>query len=225
MKLKTAPYEPLDEASDKNVTLKTVFLLALATAKRVGEIHGLSYIISHSLNWQKVYLSLDPAFVAKTQVPGRANTAPKPIEIPALTQVLDQGEEDLLLCPVRALKRYLRITRKVRPECSRLFVSSHKKVKKPISKNTISYWIRNVISDAYKRSHERDAEEVKVKAHEVRAIATSLLFKKNSSLTDVMEAASWRSQTTFSSFYLRDVTHKSLDLHTLGPVVAAQHQV
>ena len=225
MKLKTTPYEPLNEASDKNVTLKTVFLLALATAKRISEIHGLSYIISHSLNWQKVYLSLDPAFVAKTQVPGRANTEPRPIEIPALTQVLDQGEEDLLLCPVRALKRYLKITRKARPECSRLFVSSHKKVKKPISKNTISYWIRNVISDAYKRSHERDAEEVKVKAHEVRAIATSLLFKKNSSLTDVMEAASWRAQTTFSSFYLRDITHKSLDLHTLGPVVAAQHQV
>ena len=141
------------------------------------------------------------------------------------TQVLDQGEEDLLLCPIRALRRYLKITSKVRPEYSRLFVSSHKKGKKPISKNTISYWIRNVISDAYKNSHERDTELVKVKAHEVRAIATSLLFKKNSSLSEVMEAASWRSNTTFSSFYLRDVTHRSLDLHTLGPVVAAQHQV
>jgi len=73
--------------------------------------------------------------MAKTQVPGRANTEPRPIEIPALTQVLVQGEENLLLGPVIALKRYLKITRKVRSECSRLFVSSHRNVKKPISKN------------------------------------------------------------------------------------------
>ena len=168
---------------------------------------------------------MDPAFVAKTQLPGRPTTAPQPIEVPALEQVLGPGEEDLLLCPVRALKRYLKITKIARPDCSRLFVSSHKDVKKAISKNTISYWIRQVIADAYRHSQEGDLNQVKVKAHEVRAIATSLLFKKNSSLKDVMDAASWRSHTTFASFYLRDVTHKSLDLHTLGPVVAAQHLV
>ena len=98
-------------------------------------------------------------------------------------------------------------------------------MKKAINKNTISYWIRQVINNAYENSQERDLEQVKVTAHEVRAIATSLLFKKNSSLRDVMKAASWRSHTTFASVYLRDVTHKSLDLHTLGPVVAAQQLV
>ena len=168
---------------------------------------------------------MDPAFIAKTQIPGRPTTDPKPIEVPALKQVLDQGEEDLLLCPVRALKRYLKITKKARPDCSRLFVSSHKNVKKTISKNTISYWIRKVITDSYRHSQERDIDQAQVKAHEVRAIATSLLFKRNSSLKDVIDAASWRSHMTFASFYLRDVTHKSLDLHSLGPVVAAQHLV
>ena len=39
--LRHAPYEPLNEASDRNLTLKTVFLLALASAKRVGELHAL----------------------------------------------------------------------------------------------------------------------------------------------------------------------------------------
>ena len=105
LKLKTTPYEPLDQASDKDVTLKTIFLLALATAKRVSELQGLSYIVSHSLNWQKVVLSMDTAFVAKTQVPGKPSTDPETIEVPALEQVLDKGEEDLLLSPVRALKK------------------------------------------------------------------------------------------------------------------------
>jgi len=83
----------------------------------------------------------------------------------------------------------------------------HNNVKKQITKNTISYWIKLVINRAYENSQERDLEQVKVKAHEVRAIATSLLFKKNSSLKDVMRAASWRSHNTFASFYLRDLTH------------------
>ena len=47
---------------------------------------------------------MDAAFVAKTQVPGKSSTEPEPIEIPALEQILDKGEENLLLCSVRALK-------------------------------------------------------------------------------------------------------------------------
>ena len=36
-----APYEPLHKASKLHVTIKTAFLLALATAKRCSEIHAL----------------------------------------------------------------------------------------------------------------------------------------------------------------------------------------
>ncbi|XP_068240306.1 uncharacterized protein [Palaemon carinicauda] len=38
------PFEPLKDIVDRNLTLKVVFLLALASAKRAGEIHGLSYV-------------------------------------------------------------------------------------------------------------------------------------------------------------------------------------
>ena len=46
--LKRAPYEPLTAASEQFVGLKALFLLALASAKRVGELHGLSYQVFHS---------------------------------------------------------------------------------------------------------------------------------------------------------------------------------
>jgi hypothetical protein len=36
------PFEPMDRASLKFVTLKTVFLVALATAQRRSELHALS---------------------------------------------------------------------------------------------------------------------------------------------------------------------------------------
>jgi integrase len=37
------PFEPIERASLKNITLKMVFLVALATAQRRSELHALSY--------------------------------------------------------------------------------------------------------------------------------------------------------------------------------------
>ena len=41
------PYEPLHKASRFHLTLKTVFLLAMATARRVSEIHAFSMDSGH----------------------------------------------------------------------------------------------------------------------------------------------------------------------------------
>ena len=45
--LQKAPYEPLHKASKLHVTLKTAFLLALATAKRCSKIHALAMDSKH----------------------------------------------------------------------------------------------------------------------------------------------------------------------------------
>jgi uncharacterized membrane protein len=37
------PFEPMDRASLKNITLKTVFFVALATTQWRSELHALSY--------------------------------------------------------------------------------------------------------------------------------------------------------------------------------------
>ena len=224
LSLMKSPYEPLDKVSLRFLSLKTVFLIALASAKRVSEIHAISHVVSHKRDWSSVSLSLLPEFVAKTQVPGRASSGVLPFSIPALTTILGESDPDALLCPVRALRVFLRKTQHLRPGCRRLFVTTNTQTPKGVSKNTISFWIRQVIRSAYEGTSEEDRALVKVKAHEVRALATSLLFRKNCSIEDVMSAASWRSHSTFASFYLRDAAHQYLDLHSLGPVVAA-HQV
>ena len=41
--LSKSPYEPLREASFKHLTLKTVFLLAMASAGRRSELHALRF--------------------------------------------------------------------------------------------------------------------------------------------------------------------------------------
>ena len=65
--LTTAPYEPLKDAEERLLAHKMLFLLALALAKRVGELHTLSHRVSHSTGWREVSFSFVPGFVAKTQ--------------------------------------------------------------------------------------------------------------------------------------------------------------
>lgn len=215
------PFEPLASASRESITLKTVFLVALATAKRVSELQAISAAVTHSDRWKSMTLTFARDFVAKTQRPSDPSTALQPVTLPALS-VVGPNDLDAQLCPVRALRTYLDVTKKFRPECKRLFVSLFPNAKKNVGKNTLSRWIRRVIRQAYLDSSPDELKELKVSAHEVRAISTSLAFLHNSSLQDVMLAASWRGHSTFSTFYLRDVTHHYGELSALGPVVAAQ---
>ena len=54
------PYEPLKLSSDKHLTWKTSFLLALASVKRVSELHCLPYLVSHSSGWWSRTFSFVP---------------------------------------------------------------------------------------------------------------------------------------------------------------------
>ena len=72
---------------------------------------------------------------------------------------------------------------------------------------------------AHASASEEDCRSLKVSAHEVRSVAMSLLFKRNCMVHQVLKAGTWSAQSTFSTFYLRDVTHRHLDTSAIGPVV------
>ena len=61
------PYEPLRMVDERFLAHKTLFLLALASAKRICELHALSFCISHSKGWSEASFRFVPGFVAKTQ--------------------------------------------------------------------------------------------------------------------------------------------------------------
>ena len=112
--LRSSSFEPLTIISLRDLTRKTLFLLSLATAMRVGEIQALSRWVSFSTS--AAGLSYVPEFVAKTE------SALRPL--PRSFGDFAAGmPEDLLLCPVRALSAYLDRTSSIvhRPRC--LFVS------------------------------------------------------------------------------------------------------
>ena len=101
--LNSAVFEPLRSASLWNLTKKVLFLLALATAKRVGELQALS----RSVSFVHVDASLSyvPEFVAKTE--SLSNSIPRSFLVKSLSDFAAGLDEELLLCPVRAFRIYL----------------------------------------------------------------------------------------------------------------------
>ena len=135
-----APYEPLRTCEERFLAQKTLFLLALALGKRIGELHALSYRVSHTRNWGEVSFSFVTGFVAKTQDPSSLAPRFEGFSVPALPNARN-NRNGRLLCPVRAVKVYLDRTAPHRPRCERLF-----------AKITVSFWLRKTISRAYELS-------------------------------------------------------------------------
>ena len=217
-----ALYEPLRTCEERFLAQKTLFLLALASAKRIGELHALSYRVSHTRDWGEVSFAFVTGFVAKTQDPSSLAPRFEGFTVPALTNAR-KNRNGRLLCPVRAVKVYLDRTAPHRPRCERLFVTAGRS-KKEISKTTVSFWLRKTISRAYELSGTALPVPAP-RARETRGIAPSILFRKNFAVDQVLKAGTWRRHTTFTRHYLRDIAHKSLDTFHLGPVVAAQSVV
>ena len=214
-----APYEPLQTCEERFLAQKALFLLALASAKRIGELHALLYHVSRTRGWGEVSFSFVAGFVTKTQDPSSLAPRFEGFSVPALPNVRNNCN-GRLLCPVRAVRCYLDRTAAHRPCCELLFVTAWCS-KKEISKTTVSFWLRKTISLAYQLSGTEQPVPAP-RAQETRGVAPSLLFKKSFTVDQVLKAGTWRKHTTFTRQYLRDIAHQSFDTFHLGPVVAAQ---
>ena len=126
--LTKAPFQPMKDTDLKYLTLKTAFLLVLATSKRRSEIHAwVANKVSNLGQWEKVSLFPSSDFIAKNQLAREGSQSVSPVTIPALTTIVDrQFKEDRTLCPVRALRYYLDRTKDLRGSRSLLFISFKK---------------------------------------------------------------------------------------------------
>ena len=209
-------FEPLSQASFRALTMKTLFLLALATAKRVGELQALSSVVTFVAG--DACLSYIPQFVAKSE--SLTRSIPRSFLVKSLADFAAGLDDDLLLCPVRALRLYLPRARSLSPGRHRLFVSPRRPTRH-LSKNALSFFLREVISAAGATRPQVGP----LRAHEVRSVSTSVAFHRNWSVSSVLESATWASSSVFSSFYLRDIQHEYDGLLSLGPFVAAGSRI
>ena len=186
MALSKAPFGPLKDASLKLLTFKTVFLMALASGKRWGEVHSWTYSsLRHKPPWKEVTISLF-AFWAKNQLAPDGPDLLRPVVIPALKPFLSSNlTEDMTLCPVRALRYYLDRTSASRKGKNRLFISFKDSFNKDIQRSTISSWIKQTVILAYQSSGSNN-KDLQVKAHDIRSVSASLAFKGGVSLEQIL---------------------------------------
>ena len=176
--LTKAPFEPMKDTDLKHLTLKTAFLLALASGKRRSEIHAwVANKVSNLGQWEKVALFSSSDFIAKNQLAREGSQSVSPVTIPALTTIVDrQFKDDRNLCPVRALRYYLDRTKDLRGSHSLLFISFKKGHTSDIRPATLSSWLKQTILLCYKQADQQALDLVQVKAHDIRAFAASKAF-------------------------------------------------
>ncbi len=153
------PFEPIEEISDRLLTLKTVFLLAISSLKRVGDLQALSVAPSY-LNFApglaKVFLYPRAGYVPK--VP---SSTPRPVVLQAFCPPPFR-EPDHTYVHRAALWR----------KADRLLVCyGPAKIGHPVSKQTLSRWIVDAITVAYESSDL--PSPLGVKAHSTRSVAAS----------------------------------------------------
>ena len=204
------PFEPLARASFLDKTKKALFLLAMATAKRVSELQALSFSVS--FQGEDLVLYYDPFFRAKTE--SASNPLPRSVIVPSLSDFAGDLPERVQ-CPVRAIKFLRKAARSASYIPSRLFVSP-RNLERAMSKNVMSFYLRQLIVDsgAVSTSHPP-------RAHDIRGIATSLNYYSNLSLSNLMQVATWKSNRVFASRYLKEVSATQDNIRQFGPLVIA----
>ena len=209
-------FEPLGYSSLRDITRKTLFLLALALAKRVSELQALSS--NEGFTKQGAVVSLILNFRAKND--NKMKGLPRNFVVKGL-QDLVGPEEERKLCPVRALRAYLQRTKEFRDGQSTNLFLAPSNPRRIATKNALAYLLKSTIIEAHKDVSTETGTVCKVKPHEMRAVATSLSFEHNLSIDSVLEAAQWRSNSVFASHYLKEISIQYENCRALGPVVSA----
>ncbi len=169
------PFEPIEEISDRHLSLKTTFLLAITSLKRVGDLQALSVAPS--------YLDFAPG-LAKAFLYPRAGytpkvptTAPRPVVLQAFhpPPFRDSDQAKLnCMCPVRALDTYVHRATQWRRSDQLLVCVGPPRRGLPATKHTISRWIVETITACYESSGL--PSPLGVKAHSTRGMAASKAF-------------------------------------------------
>ena len=173
---------PARHLSLKSLTFKVVTLLALVSAQRAQTLHILK-CTNMTISKDLVVFHIDST--VKHSRPGKSL---QPIELKAY-------HRDKRLCIVHYLNYYLRRTSPIRGNHSKLFLSFHRPYK-PVSKDTISRWIKFTLHEAGVPQHYT--------AHSTRSASTSAVAQQLP-IDVILKTAQWSNQRSFDLFYNKPV--------------------
>ena len=136
-----------------------------------------------------LFLSFLPEFRAKSE--SEARPLPRSFRVHSLADFVGDLPDELLLCPVRALRVYLDRTVSLPSRPRTLFVSPRAPARS-LSRNALSFFLRSVIADSYSSaglslpvvfssssSSSSSRPHSSVHAHGVRGVTASCAFHRN----------------------------------------------
>lgn len=171
---------PYDEMSLKCMSQKLAMLLSLLSGQRVQTLHKLSI---DSMKMDDTKCVFDIQMLLKQTRRGKHLA---PIELLAY-------QDNSSLCIVQLMKIYLKRTANIRKDAKQLFIS-YQKPYGPVSKDTLSRWIKEMLIKA-------GIDTTHFGAHSVRSASTSAAARKGLSVDTIMKAAGWSAESTFTKFY------------------------
>ncbi len=177
---------PANALTLKQITQKLVMLLALVSAQRTQTLHKLRL---DNLRYRGSTAIFHITDLIKQSRPGKTG----------FTVELEAYPVDRRLCVVTYLKHYIHQTRHLRGKETQLFISV-KKPHEPVSKDTISRWISNVLKDA-------GIDVERFKPHSTRAASTSAANELGVPVSTILKTAGWSNEQTFSKYYKKPVKH------------------
>ena len=206
-------FEPLSQASFRAPTL---FLLALATAKRVGELQALSSIVTFVAG--DACLSYIPQFVAKSE--SLTRSIPRSFLVTSLADFAAGLDIDLLLCPVKAIRLYLLRAWSLSPCRHRLFVSL-RRLSRAMYKNAVSFFFERLSLLLRQLALTLDPSGLLKSAACPHLSRSAVTGRFPLSLSQPLGPP----VRCFCSFYLRDIRHEYDGLLSLGHFVAAGSRI
>ncbi len=202
--LSLAPFEPLEEVPAKFLTLKALFLLAISSLKRIGDLQALSVApscLEFAPGMVKAFLHPKPGYIPK--VPANvARSIMLQAFCPPPFQDADQ-ERHNLLCPVQALDAYVHRAALWRKNEQLFICFGPPNQGSPASKQRMSKWVVEAISLAYESAGQ--PSPMAVRSHSTRSMAASKALISGVTLQEVCDAAGWSSPHTFVRFYSLDL--------------------
>ena len=226
MALARPPFEPLKKASIMDLTLKTFFLLLLASGRRRFELLAIDIDRTEiKQNGHDLFLYPNRAFVPKTSsaLESTGKTF-SPIHLPSLSYGLDKNDPDTYWCPVRAYHCYIKRTKDFRRNRRQLFIPTQKERLTNLKINSLTGWTKKLITKIYQETDPELKHSYNITPHKIRSLAASLAESNGISMEEILKIGTWTNHTTFTSFYLKDVTVMRKNLMALNHLVIGQHR-
>jgi hypothetical protein len=218
--LKLSPFEPMETIELNLLTIKTIFLLGICSAKRIGELQNLDCRPAFcSIGEGGVVLRTNPSFIPK--VPSLQNIEQTLEFSPFGKNTRNPEGTQKAICICRALRIYLDRTKDIR-RTNQLFVTFKKGDQgKAVKTQTIATWLKKAISMA----HSLQGKELRggIKAHGVRAQSCSWADLKCASIVDICKQACWQSSNTFVKHYKLNLATSVSERHGQLVLQAADH--